>query len=45
MDYRPIVNALKIIHVSGRVRRLAWGCVFVAGVFASAALISAIRWW
>lgn len=45
MDYRPIVSALKIIHASDRVRRLAWGCVFVTGMFATAAIISAVRWW
>lgn len=45
MDCKPIVDALKIIHVSARVRSLAWGCVIVAGMFASASLIHAIRWW
>jgi len=45
IDFRGLADVLQELEQAKCVRRLFWGCIVVAGLFAAASLVTAARWW
>jgi len=45
MDFTALGKIMEYLDNSPRLCRMVWACIGVAGVYVSAVLITAIRWW